>query len=58
MPKRSSALIVVDLQLLPPPWRPCFKVSVTSQNSPQLLVSSRFDFAESIGSASIELMFA
>ena len=29
-------------------WRACFNVRVTSQNGPQLLVSNKFDLADSI----------
>ena len=59
MPKSLSALIVVDLYpTATSAWWPCFKVNVTSQNSPQLPVSNKFDLADLIGSASIELMFA
>jgi len=31
-------------------WRPCFKVRVTSQNGPQLLVSKKWNLAVAKGS--------
>ena len=56
MSKSVSAPIVVGLYQ--PPlwgWWPCFKVSVTSQKSPQLLVSNKFDLADLNGSDRISI---
>jgi hypothetical protein len=61
VPKDLSTRIVADLYPhTAVDWRPCFKLRVTSQNSPQLLVSKKFDLATSIGSdlTSIEQLFA
>ena len=61
MPKSFSASIVFDFTQPPlSGWWPCLNVKVTSQNSPQLLVSNKYDLADSTGShpTSIELLFA
>jgi len=58
MPKSLPASIVIDLNPTAAVGPvACFKVRVTSQNSLHLLVSNRFDLADSIA-ASIDAVFA